>query len=98
MGLDERLGVTLIFGILRKELTLVMMVQALGVPVEAVNQVLSSSQIFVFLIFITFYVPCISTLGIIWREFNLKIAGISFLLNTLVATILAILARLALSI
>lgn len=59
LGLPAVLGVPLLFGVLRKELSLVMIYQALGG--FAVDAYLNPIQIFTFLIFLTLYVPCVAT-------------------------------------
>ena len=61
LGLPEVVGTTLIFGILRKELSMIMLIQALGTP--NVLSVMTASQIVVFTLFITFYIPCVATLA-----------------------------------
>ncbi len=52
------LGVPILFGVLRKELSLLMIYQALGG--FDVGNYLDPVQIMTFLLFLTFYVPCIS--------------------------------------
>ncbi len=89
LGLPRELGVTLIFGFLRKELTLMMTAQALGVKIPQLSSVLSSSQIFVFATFITYYIPCLSTVVVMWKEFGRKIALFSMALSLLVAVLLS---------
>ncbi|MEI7750865.1 MAG: nucleoside recognition domain-containing protein, partial [Candidatus Omnitrophota bacterium] len=59
LGLPLVLGLPLLFGVLRKELSLLMIFQALGTP--EIDSVLGKVQIITLLVFITFYVPCIST-------------------------------------
>ena len=81
------MGTTLIFGILRKELTLVMLSQALGTEIGKINTILTKEQIVVFTMFVMFYIPCISTIGIIWKEYGKKIMLYSVLLGLTVATI-----------
>jgi Fe2+ transport system protein B len=65
LGFPAVLGVPLLFGILRKELSLAMIYTALGG--FAVDTYLSSTQIFTFLVFLTLYVPCISTFEVMMR-------------------------------
>jgi len=62
LGLPAVLGVPLLFGVLRKELSLAMIYTALGG--FAVDAYLSSTQIFTFLVFLTLYVPCVSTFAV----------------------------------
>jgi ferrous iron transport protein B len=66
LGLPAAVGTTLIFGILRKELSMIMLLQALGTT--DVQSVLSVGQIFVFTIFITFYIPCVATIAALFKE------------------------------
>jgi len=94
LGLPKELGVTLVFGFLRKELSLVMMLQALGVSYQGLMSVVSQQQIVVFAIFISFFIPCLSTVAILWKEIGKGIALLSMALNTAVAFILSLLARL----
>ena len=68
LGLPEVVGTTLIFGVLRKELALVMLTQAIGTA--KVISVLSPTQILTFTIFITFYIPCVATMAVLVRELN----------------------------
>jgi ferrous iron transport protein B len=63
LGLPPEVGITLIFGILRKELTLIMLVQALGT--SDFSAVMDQEQILVFTVFTLFYVPCLATLGML---------------------------------
>jgi ferrous iron transport protein B len=66
LGLPAEVGVPLIFGILRKELSLVMLQQALGVT--DFSTVLSPVQMITFTVFVVFYIPCLATLAAIRRE------------------------------
>lgn len=70
LGLPMAVGVTLVFGILKKELSLVMLIQALGT--SRLLQVLTKTQILTFAVFVIFYVPCVATLGVLFREFGLR--------------------------
>jgi len=97
LGLPKELGVTLIFGFLRKELSLIMMLQAMGVSYSDLLTVVSREQIIVFTIFISFFIPCLSTFAILWKEVGKTVAFISAALNTGVAIILSLAARLILS-
>lgn len=94
LGLPKELGVTLVFGFLRKELSLIMMLQALGVGYQNLLAVVTREQILVFTVFISFFIPCLSTVAILWKEVGRKIAFLSMILNTGVALILALLVRL----
>ncbi len=57
LGLPRDLGVTLIFGFLRKELSLIMMLQALGTDYQSLMTIISRQQLIVFTVFISFFIP-----------------------------------------
>ncbi len=63
LGLPPETGVSLVFGVLRKELTIVMLVQALGTT--AFSSVLTTAQMCVYTAFALFYVPCLATLAVL---------------------------------
>lgn len=71
LGLPTVIGTTLIFGVLRKELALIMLTQALGTT--EILTVLTPLQVFTFTIFITFYIPCLATMAVLSKELNYKI-------------------------
>jgi ferrous iron transport protein B len=96
LGLPHELGVTLVFGFLRKELSLIMMLQALGVDYQNLLTVISREQIVVFTVFISFFIPCLSTFVILWREIGKKWALVSAGLSVGVALALSWVARLIL--
>ncbi len=93
LGLPAAVGVTLVFGIFRKELTLLMLFQALGTT--EVSSVMSPVQIMTFVVFVLFYIPCVATVITQVREIGWKWTGISVLLSASVATVLAFLVSLA---
>ncbi len=66
LGLPAITGVTLIFGVLRKELTLIMLSTLLKTTNFA--GVLTTTQIIVYTIVIMFYIPCISTIAALIKE------------------------------
>jgi len=70
LGLPIVVGTTLVFGILRKELSMLMLVQAIGT--SDVISVMSATQIMTYTIFIIFYIPCIATIAVLWREIGSK--------------------------
>lgn len=96
LGLPQELGVTLVFGFLRKELSLVMMLQALGVGYQDLMSAITHQQLVVFVVFISFFIPCLSTVAIIWKEIGRKIALLSIALNTSVALVISLAVRLVL--
>jgi len=91
LGLPVAVGVTLIFGVLRKELSMVMLVQALGVT--DISMVMSATQIMTFTIFVLFYVPCVATIAVLIKEIGGKRTIFTILFTLLIAIILAIIAR-----
>jgi ferrous iron transport protein B len=94
LGLPRELGVTLVFGFLRKELSLIMMLQALGVSYENLLAVISRQQILVFSVFVSFFIPCLSTFAVLWKELGKKVAFLSAGLSLTAAVVLSLLVRL----
>ncbi|MBM3306024.1 MAG: ferrous iron transport protein B [Candidatus Aminicenantes bacterium] len=94
LGLPRELGVTLVFGFLRKELSLIMMLQALGVEYQDLLTAITREQIIVFTVFISFFIPCLSTFAILWKEIGKKWAFVSVGLSVSVALALSWLVRL----
>ena len=70
LGLPAEVGVPLIFGILRKELSLVMLGQALGSTNFA--SVLTIPQMVTYATFVMFYLPCLATLSVLRRELGMR--------------------------
>ncbi|MDM7920061.1 MAG: ferrous iron transport protein B [Methanosarcina sp.] len=91
LGLPMVVGITLIFGILRKELAMVMLIQALGT--SHVLDVMSRTQIMTFVVFVTFYIPCIATIAVLIQELGKKRAGFVIIFTTIMATVMALLVR-----
>jgi ferrous iron transport protein B len=98
LGLPQELGVTLVFGFLRKELSLIMMLQALGVSYQDLMTIIFREQLIVFTVFISLFIPCLSTVAILWKEVGKRVAFISMGLNTGVAIVISLLVRLILAI
>ena len=96
LGLPRELGVTLVFGFLRKELSLIMMLQALGVDYQSLLTAVTREQIVVFTVFISFFIPCLSTFAILWKEIGRKWAFVSAGLSVGVALVLSWAVRLVL--
>ena len=91
LGLPSTVGTPLLFGIFRKELSLVMLAQALGTA--DFGTVLSVEQMLVYTIFVIFYIPCISTIITIKNEFGAKNMWLISGLSLFVATLTALLTR-----
>ncbi len=96
LGLPDVVGTTLIFGLLRKELSMIMLTQALGT--SQVLTVMTKVQVVVFTVFVTFYIPCLATIASLWREIGKKGALFAVVFTLSVAIILALLTRIFLSI
>ncbi|HDR14417.1 MAG TPA: ferrous iron transporter B, partial [Desulfobacteraceae bacterium] len=88
LGLPPQVGITLIFGILRKELTLIMLVQALGT--SDFSAVMDQEQLLVFTVFTLFYVPCLATLGILRSVVGNSGMLFTLVVNTAIATAAAL--------
>ena len=71
LGLPAFTGVLLIFGILRKEANLALLIALAGGA--AINSLISPLQMVVFSIVILLYVPCLSTIAVLVKETGLKI-------------------------
>ena len=69
LGLPVITGITLIFGVLRKELSLILLA-ALLAPVGL--QALTPVQMVVFTLVAMFYIPCVATISALVREFGGK--------------------------
>jgi ferrous iron transport protein B len=66
LGLPVQAGIPLLFGVLRKELALILLSQL--IPLES----LSAIQMVVFALVIMIYIPCIATIAALIREFGWK--------------------------
>jgi ferrous iron transport protein B len=73
LGLPAITGITLIFGVLRKELSLVMLATLLGTSNFAL--VLTPVQMIVFTLVAMLYIPCIATIAALVRDFGWKKAS-----------------------
>ena len=91
LGLPKEAGVPLVFGILRKELSLVMLTQAFGTA--DLSSVLSQGQMVVFTGFVLFYMPCLATLAALGRELGWRRAGLVLLGTTGVALLIGLFLR-----
>jgi ferrous iron transport protein B len=87
LGLPVILGVPILFGVLRKELSLLMIYQALGGFDIAAH--LDWVQLTTFLVFLTFYVPCVSTFAVMLRTLGRRQALFSLALSVSVALLVS---------
>ncbi len=92
LGLPGEVGTPLLFGILRKELSLVMLAQALGS--SDFGSALTSNQMITFTVFVVFYVPCLGTLAVLVRELGRRHTAYIVALTIGVALAAALVARL----
>lgn len=76
MGLPAITGIALIFGILRKELALVMLANLLGTADLSQAPGFGPVQMIVFALVTMLYIPCISTIAVLAKELGWRKASI----------------------
>jgi len=86
LGLPAAAGVVLIFGVLRKELTLVLLGSLAGTM--DFSTFLTPVQMMVFAFVVMVYVPCVSTIAALVKEFGYTKAGIISAVEIVVAVVL----------
>jgi ferrous iron transport protein B len=91
LGLPAVVGVTLLFGIMRKELSVIMLAEALGTT--QITTALTKGQLLTFTVFVIFYIPCAATIAALSREIGWKGAAIAVVSTLALATVLALLTR-----
>ncbi len=91
LGLPSAVGTTLIFGIMRKELSLIMLTEALGTA--QITTVLTLAQLLTFTVFVLFYIPCAATIAAMSRELGWKSASFAVIFSLVLALILGVLTR-----
>lgn len=94
LGLPAATGLTLIFGIMRKEMSLLMLIQALGT--SNVAAAMSAGQIMIFTLFVTFYLPCLATFAVLVKEIGWKLTAAASVALLVIAAGIALAARFAL--
>jgi ferrous iron transport protein B len=87
LGLPAITGILLIFGILRKELILVMLAAFLGTT--NFSEALTSQQMITLAVVSMFYIPCVATVSVLWKEYGWKKAMAICVLEILFAILLA---------
>jgi ferrous iron transport protein B len=87
LGLPLALGVPLLFGVLRKELSLLMIYQALGT--QEIGGLLDPVQLVTLLLFLTFYIPCVSTFAVMLKTIGRKDALFSVAVSVGVALLVS---------
>ena len=96
LGLPLVLGVPLLFGVLRKELSLLMIYQALAT--QEIGNLLDPAQIVTLLLFLTFYIPCVSTFAVMLKTIGRRDALFSVFLSVAVALLVAGVVRMVLGV
>lgn len=86
LGLPSITGILLIFGVLRKELILVMLAAFMGTANFA--DILSAQQMITLSVVSIFYIPCVATISVLWKEFGWKKALAICILEILFAILL----------
>lgn len=79
LGLPAAVGIVLLLGVFRKELTLAMLVTIWNS--EPISDHLNGVQMLVFTLFVMFYIPCLSTLAAFYKMFGMKRTAIVTLLQ-----------------
>jgi ferrous iron transport protein B len=87
LGLPAVTGILLIFGILRKELILVMLAAYLGTTDFA--NVLSPQQMITLAVVSMFYIPCVATISVLWKDYGWKKALLICIIEIAFAILLA---------
>ncbi|MDO8339860.1 MAG: ferrous iron transport protein B [Candidatus Burarchaeum sp.] len=72
LGLPEITGIMLVFGVVRKELTILMLAALVGTTQFAL--VLSPVQMMVLALVTMLYIPCLATISALAREFDMRTA------------------------
>jgi len=86
LGLPPEAGISLVFGVLRKELALVMLASLLGT--SNFGSVLTPLQMIVFTIVMLFYVPCVATIAALVKELGWKKAALITVFEVIFAVLL----------
>ncbi|MBN1169978.1 ferrous iron transport protein B [Candidatus Micrarchaeota archaeon] len=87
LGLPAIVGLTLVFGVLRKELTIIMLAALLGTA--EFDTVLTNVQMITIAVVTMFYVPCMPTIAVLKKEQGWKVALAISLFEIVFAIILA---------
>ncbi|MCD6164695.1 MAG: ferrous iron transport protein B [Candidatus Odinarchaeota archaeon] len=85
LGLPALTGITLVFGVLRKEMTLEMLIVLFGTT--DFLAIMNITQMIVFTVVVTLYFPCIATFAVLGKELGWKTATL-IAISTIVLAIL----------
>jgi ferrous iron transport protein B len=86
LGLPDFSAIPLVFGILRKELTLILLADVAGTV--SFDLVLTPVQMIVFSLVTMIYVPCVATIGALMREYGWKRTAIIIIVDIALAILL----------
>ncbi len=74
LGLPAVAGIALIFGFVRKEMALQMLLLfATGAATTSLSSFMAPRQIFIFGLVTAIYIPCVATVAVLWREMGWKV-------------------------
>ena len=94
LGLPPYASTSLLFGILRKEMAFETLAILAGTA--DLGSVMSGLQLYVFAVVSVLFVPCISTVAVLWREMGWKtallISGYTLILGLGIGTVINLLA------
>jgi len=91
LRLPPATGLTLIFGVMRKEMSLLMLMQSFGT--SNIAAVMTPIQIMIFTLFVTFYFPCVATFAIMLKELGWKLTVSASAALLVLALIVSLAAR-----
>jgi ferrous iron transport protein B len=97
LGLPAVAGICLLFGILRKELALQLLlalaIVQFGPHVQSLLSFMTKQQIFVFALVTTLYIPCIAAISVLIKELGWKTAALITLFTIALAVLVGGLAN-----
>ncbi len=96
LGLPKELGTALVFGFLRKELAVFMIARSFGTT-DLHLLPMTITQVLTFIVFVVFYLPCISTTAVFWKEFGWKHLLLTITIGLTMSIISALFFRFALT-
>ncbi|MEM2126009.1 MAG: ferrous iron transport protein B [Candidatus Methanosuratincola sp.] len=95
LGMPAEVGISIIFGMLRKEMALVML--ATYANTLDFSSFMSPVQMAVFTVFMVLYIPCVATIAALLKEYKVKWTAFIVVMNLSVATMVALATRVLLS-
>ncbi len=74
LGLPAVAGLALVFGFVRKEMALEMLLLfATGAATASLSDFMTPQQIFVFALVTAIYIPCLATFAVLWKEMGWRV-------------------------